>query len=114
MKWVEASKSPDMIFGHSQDGTVVVAATHYQAMTGLAVTESELGLEARNDGTSPDMVCERTMLTGTHVPRWYCRYSEEVARERLRTQIERAAPQISPSRPMTMSGTGASANTSIW
>jgi hypothetical protein len=97
MKWVESNKEPDnLFFGHSQNGDVVVAASHYKAMTGLAVTEEELGIDPRTDGTSGDMVCERSTITGSHVPKWYCRYSEEVDRERRRTQLELSLPRLAP------------------
>ncbi len=74
--------------GHSTHGDIVVAATHYDAVNGLAVTADEVGQK-----TKEGMICSREMLTGTHVPSWVCRYNAEVAREREATQIYLSRPQ---------------------
>ncbi len=39
-----------------------IEASHYQSMTGVPVTS----------GAGP-MTCNRDMITGSHVLRWYCR-----------------------------------------
>ena len=67
--------------GTSENGDLVVAATHYDAMSGLAVTADEVG-----EKTKEGMTCRREMLTGTHVPAWYCRYNKDVAQEAAATQ----------------------------
>ena len=77
--------SPGLFVGHTDDGEVVVAATHYKAMNGLATTDVDLGLPARKDG-SGNMLCARQVTTGTHIPRWICRYQEDVEAERVSTQ----------------------------
>ena len=79
------SNAPGMFVGHSVEGDVVVAATHYDAMTGLATTDEQLGLKARK-GSDGQMLCQREMPTGTHVPLWTCRYVEEMAEIRRQTQ----------------------------
>lgn len=67
--------------GHSIDGQIVVAATHYDAMHGLAVTADEVG-----ERTKEGMICAREMPTGTHVPAWFCRYSKDMDMERAATR----------------------------
>jgi len=62
--------------GHSDKGDIVVAATHYDAMSGLAVSADEVG-----EKTAEGMTCRREMLTGTHVPTWVCRFNKEVEEE---------------------------------
>jgi len=81
--------SPGLYLGHSVDGEVVVAATHYDAMGGLATTDVELGLPARKNG-SGKMLCARQTVTGTHIPQWICRYHEDVEAERHATQTDLA------------------------
>jgi hypothetical protein len=83
--------------GHSQHGEVVVAATHYRAMIGLATTDVDLGLTPRKYG-SGEMLCKREMLTGTHVPRWICRYQEDLDTDRDRLHTELAVPRLSMDR----------------
>lgn len=80
-----------LFVGHSVQGDTVVAASHYEAMTGLATTGEELGLRPRSSGDG--MLCQREMLTGTHVPLWTCRYVAEVAEIRRRTQDWLSQPQ---------------------
>jgi hypothetical protein len=70
-----------LFVGHSDQGEVVVASTHYDAMGGLAVAASDIGLKGK-----ADMVCDREMLTGTHVPKWICRYKKDLDEERGVTQ----------------------------
>jgi hypothetical protein len=88
-------KSPGLFVGHSQSGDVVVAASHYAAMHGLAVADVDLGLPARNGGGGA-MVCNREMVTGSHVPKWYCRYAEDSEATRLATRNALAFPVFSP------------------
>lgn len=73
--------SHPLYVGTSADGELVVAATHYDAMSGLAVTADEVGQKIKEG-----MTCRREMLTGTHVPAWFCRYNKDVAAEREATQ----------------------------
>ena len=94
---VTEANSPGLFIGHSQSGDVVVAASHYDAMHGLAVTATDLGLNPRQ-GSSGQMLCERDLITGTHVPRWICRYKEDVERQRQQTQAELTVPRLSFSR----------------
>ena len=70
-----------LFVGHSDRGEVVVASTHYDAMGGLAVAASDIGEKGKED-----MICDREMLTGTHVAKWICRYKKEMAEERSATQ----------------------------
>jgi hypothetical protein len=77
----DSARTPGMYFGHSQGGALVIAASHYEAMTGLATTADELGLPLRKGGNS-DMLCQREMLTGTHLPTWTCRYQEDIEQQR--------------------------------
>jgi len=81
--------------GHSTQGDVVVASTHYDAMSGLATTAQELGLSANDDSKEGQMVCQREMPTGTHVPRWICRYKEDIRRERELTRDWLDQPRLS-------------------
>ena len=86
---------PSALFvGHSIQGDVVVAASHYDAMTGVATTEEDLGLRSRRGGDG-QMMCQREMPTGTHVPLWTCRYVQEVERIRQEAQDWLRAPQLS-------------------
>lgn len=89
-------KSPGLFVGHSQDGQVVIAASHYDAMNGLAVVDTDLGLPGRKD-TSGAMICRREMPTGTHVPHWMCRYTDDLAHERQLTLNTLQQPMLSPS-----------------
>jgi len=77
-------KSPGLFLGHAEDGQVVIAASHYDAMNGLAVEDTDLGLPKRND-VSGAMLCRREVPTGSHVPHWMCRYVDDVAHERQLT-----------------------------
>lgn len=96
----EAPRSPGLFVGHSQDGEVVVAASHFSAMSGLAVRDVDLGLPAR-DGKGGPMLCTREMPTGTHVPHWFCRYEDEEDMERQITRDELAAPRLAISSNAT-------------
>ncbi len=91
-----SEKAPGLFVGHSETGEVVVAATHYDAMNGVAVLDTDLGLEARKDGVGA-MMCRRELPTGTHVPHWLCRYVEDAAHERQLTLNILQQPSLSPS-----------------
>ena len=71
-----------LFVGHSNNGEVVVASTHYDAMGGLAVASTDIG----RAGARQDMICDREMLTGTHVAQWICRYKKDIDDERHATQ----------------------------
>jgi hypothetical protein len=73
-----SARSPGLYIGHSTNGDVVVAASHYDAMAGLATTSDELGLPARKGSGNEEMKCQREVLTGTHVPQWICRYDKDM------------------------------------
>jgi hypothetical protein len=88
------SEPSGLFVGHSVQGDVVVAASHYDAMTGLATTDQDLGLRARKGGDG-QMMCQREMLTGTHVPLWTCRYVAEADETRRQTQDWLSRPQFS-------------------
>jgi hypothetical protein len=92
-----APNSPGLFVGHSETGDVVVAATHYLAMAGLATTDTDLGLPGRQSG-SGEMLCRREMLTGTHLPRWICRYYDDIESQRERLHSELSVPRFSPDR----------------
>ncbi|TMB02122.1 MAG: hypothetical protein E6J64_17710 [Deltaproteobacteria bacterium] len=89
-----SDRSPGLYMGHSQSGALVVAATHYDAMTGLATTADELGLASRK-GSNGEMLCQREVLTGSHVPSWTCRYVEDINETRRRTHDCLDQPQLS-------------------
>jgi len=82
-----ASRQQSRLFvGHSNDGSVLVSASHLDAMHGLAVPASEL--EAKNaSDPDGDLLCRRETLTGTHVTQWTCRYVREMEQDRMRTQM---------------------------
>jgi hypothetical protein len=50
-------------------------------MSGLAVAAADIGAK---EGDL--LICRREMLTGTHMPRWVCRYPKEAEMERAATQ----------------------------
>lgn len=93
----EGQHSPRLYVGHSQSGDVVIASSHYDAMTGLATTDSDLGLPARKDGDGA-MLCTREVVTGSHFPHWICRYQDDVVAERERMRAELDAPRLSIGR----------------
>ena len=106
------SRSGNGLFvGHSTHGDVVLAASHYEAMTGKATTEADLGLQARRGGGDGLMMCQREMPTGTHVPRWTCRYEDEMRDERQAARDWLDRPHLSlagrASLPIMNMGKGA-------
>lgn len=78
---MDSARTPGLFIGHSVQGDLVVAATHYDAMVGRATTADELGLPLRK-GSSNEMFCQREMLTGSHLPLWTCRYKEDIEQQR--------------------------------
>jgi hypothetical protein len=84
-----------LYLGHSTQGDIVIAATHYDAMSGLATTADELGLAVNDDAKDKNMMCARETPTGTHVPRWICRYQADIARERVLTRDWLDQPRLS-------------------
>jgi hypothetical protein len=95
--------SPGLYIGHSQWGTLVVAASHYDAMNGLATSSSELGLPERKKASN-DMLCRREVVTGSHIPHWICRYQEEVRKDREVLQDWLNQPRLLPSGQSALSG----------
>ena len=53
-----------------------VSASHYQSMAGVMLQESDA-----------PAVCKREMITGSHVPRWYCRFGEDSTQYQLTRQM---------------------------
>lgn len=64
-----------LFVGHTPNGEVVVAAQHYAAMNGMAVTADEIDATSTEDGSL--LLCKREVVTGSHYPQWICRYKEE-------------------------------------
>ena len=95
--YVMESTPTRMYIGHSVNGDVVVAASHYDAMNGLAVASTDLGLKDTNGGKE-DLECRRETPTGSHVPRWVCRYQDDIEAERRETQDSLAATRLGFSR----------------
>lgn len=53
-----------------------IPATHYQSMAGVMLQQDD----------SPTS-CKREMLTGSHIPRWYCRFGDDSTQYQLSRQI---------------------------
>jgi hypothetical protein len=83
-------KGHGIFVGHTDNGDVVVAATHYNAMNGLAVLDTDLGVPAKESAGL--MLCQRQVYTGTHLPRWTCRYQADVDKERETTRDDLLTP----------------------
>lgn len=83
-------KGHGLFVGHTDNGDVVVAATHYNAMNGLAVLDTDLGVPAAQ--SSGMMLCQRRVVTGSHVPHWQCLYQDDIDRERQRTTDDLLSP----------------------
>jgi hypothetical protein len=92
---LKRASSSGLYVGHSTSGDVVLAASHYDAMAGLATTAGELGLKDTGKGEDNKMMCQREMPTGTHVPRWVCRYEDQIRMERQQTQDILDGPKLS-------------------
>jgi hypothetical protein len=80
---VREKGDPDhpLFVGHSDTGDVVMAASHYDAMSGVAVAAADV---SQKNGEK--LVCSRETLTGTHIPTWVCRYPKENDLDRVQTQ----------------------------
>jgi hypothetical protein len=87
-------KGHGLFVGHTDSGEVVVSASHYNAMNGLAVLDTDLGVPAKDSNGM--MLCQREMRTGTHVPRWVCRYQSIIEQERQITQLGLDMPIAGP------------------
>ena len=89
-------KATGVYMGHSDSGDLIIAASHYAAMNGLAVTDADLGLAPRQGTDDGRMLCQREVLTGSHVPHWTCRYIDETEMAQKMAQNEFMAPVFSP------------------
>jgi len=87
-------KGHGLFVGHTDSGEVVVSASHYNAMNGLAVLDTDLGVPAKDSNGM--MLCQREVITGTHFPRWVCRYQSIVEQERQITQLGLDMPVAGP------------------
>jgi hypothetical protein len=87
-------KGHGLFVGHTDNGDVVIAATHYNAMNGLAVLDTDLGIPAKD--SQGLMLCAREVVTGTHLPHWMCRYQRDIDRERLDTELGLGLPLAGP------------------
>ena len=74
-------KDHPVYVGVGTNGEIVVAASHSDAMNGLAVAAEEVGAKAGDL-----LLCSREMATGSHVPSWVCRYPTQAEQEREATQ----------------------------
>jgi hypothetical protein len=68
-----------LFVGHTNSGAVVVAAQHNDAMHGMAVLADDIEVTAADVAAGREMWCQRETPTGTHVPQWICRFSDETA-----------------------------------
>ena len=74
MFFVTACAGPNR--GVSNPDALRISGSHYQSMTGVAVN------------AGPDqMSCNRETITGSHIPRWYCRSGTESTQYLLATPI---------------------------
>jgi hypothetical protein len=81
------------VVGHSQDGEIVLASTHADAMNGLAVAVADVGA-SKNSLGEEELICHKETPTGTHVPTWVCRYPSEVERQRMQTHQFLVQPRV--------------------
>ena len=58
-----------------------ITASHYESMTGVTLSSD------RDDATT----CRREMITGSHIPRWYCSFRDDPAQYMLDRRIVFAA-----------------------
>jgi hypothetical protein len=92
---IELTEKGNGIFvGHTDAGEVVIAASHYNAMNGLAVLDTDLGIPAKE--SQGLMLCAREVTVGSHLPRWICRYQQDTAHNREETQVSLALPVAGP------------------
>ena len=93
---VPAPSQPRLLVGHGNHGEVVMAASHYDAMNGLAVAARDLGAPSTDAG---DVFCIREVPTGSHVPHWICRYQDAIERQREMTRNEMEEARINLMAP---------------
>jgi hypothetical protein len=94
-------KGKGLFVGHTDAGEVVIAASHYDAMNGLAVLDTDLGVPASE--SQGLMLCAREIPMGSHLPRWMCRYQKDTDKNRVDTQLAIGMPV---GGPHFTSGTG--------
>jgi len=51
---------------HAQNGALRISATHYESMAGVTLKDADV-----------PTTCTRQMITGSHIPRWYCRIGDQ-------------------------------------
>jgi hypothetical protein len=79
-----SEKGHGLFVGHTDNGEVIVASSHYDAVRGIAVEDTDLGVpKAKSEGT---LLCAREVPTGSHVPHWMCRYMNQVNSDRTMAQ----------------------------
>jgi hypothetical protein len=79
-----SEKGHGLFVGHTDNGEVIVASSHYDAVRGIAVEDTDLGVpKAKSEGT---LLCAREVPTGSHVPHWMCRYMNQVSSDRTMAQ----------------------------
>ena len=87
-------KGHGIFVGHTDAGEVVIAASHYNAMNGLAILDTDLGIPAKE--SQGLMLCSREVTTGSHLPRWMCRYQKDTDQNRTETQLSMGFPVAGP------------------
>jgi hypothetical protein len=103
---IELTEKGNGIFvGHTDAGEVVIAASHYNAMNGLAVLDTDLGVSAKE--SQGLMLCAREVTVGTHLPHWVCRYQKDMDRNRNETQMAMGYPMAGPTSSTGGTGGGA-------
>jgi hypothetical protein len=55
---------------------VRIAASHYESMRGVKLKDGD-----------PPTTCNREMITGSHIQRWYCRFGEDPTQYQLGGRI---------------------------
>lgn len=79
-----SEKGHGLFVGHTDNGEVIVAASHYDAVRGVAVSDTDLGVpKAQSEG---QLLCAREIPTGSHVPHWMCRYMGQINADRNMAQ----------------------------
>jgi hypothetical protein len=53
-----------------------IPATHYQSMTGVTFQDGEESAS-----------CKRDLITGSHIPRWFCRFGDDPAQYQLSREM---------------------------
>ena len=72
--------------------------------------DTDVGFPARGGGSDGLLLCNREMPTGSHLPKWICRYQEDIDRVRIATQAKLSELQIMPTRRSSAAGIGSSGN----